>query len=72
MLLYSGPNPIASSERSTEDRLREVAEILATGFIRLKQRKSSPLSLDSGESSVDFTPAESGHALHSYRAEKDR
>ncbi len=44
------------------ERLDEIAEILATGAIRLKARKSRRLSADCRESSVDFTARQSGHA----------
>jgi hypothetical protein len=44
------------------ERLDEIAEILATGLIRLRARKSSPLSRDGGESSLDFSPDQRGHA----------
>jgi hypothetical protein len=45
---------------STEERLAEIASILALGLMRLRARKSSQMSPDSGESSVDFTPGKSG------------
>jgi hypothetical protein len=44
------------------ERLSEIAEILATGLMRLRARKSSPKSADFGESSVDFSRHQSGHA----------
>ena len=43
------------------ERLDEIADILAAGLIRLRARKSSPLSRDRGESSLDFSPDQSGH-----------
>jgi hypothetical protein len=39
----------------------EVAEILAAGLMRAIARKSSRISPPAGESSLDFTPIESGH-----------
>jgi len=39
----------------------EIAEILAVGLMRLVSRKSSPISADIGESSLDFSATESGH-----------
>jgi hypothetical protein len=51
------PNQLTSTER-----LAEIAQILATGLIRLRARKSSPLSRDDGESSLDFSPDQRGHA----------
>ena len=51
------PNPMTSDER-----LAEIAEILARGLVRLHARKSSPLSADRGDSFVDLPPHRSGHA----------
>lgn len=39
----------------------EIAEILAAGLMRAEARKSSRNSSALGESSLDFTPAKSGH-----------
>jgi len=47
---------------SADDRLAEIAQILALGLVRLHAQKSSPLSADLGDSSVDFLPDRSGHA----------
>ena len=44
------------------ERLAEIAEILAIGLSRLEARKSSRKSADFGESSLHFTPAQSGDA----------
>jgi hypothetical protein len=56
--------PISSSHfpLSATDRLDEIASILAAGLIRLHRRKSSPLSADAGESWLDFSPDQRGHA----------
>lgn len=43
------------------ERVDEIADILAAGLIRLRARKSTPLSRDRGESSLDFSPDRSGH-----------
>jgi hypothetical protein len=42
------------------ERIIEVAEILAAGLMRLRGRKSSPISMDWGESSLHFSPDQSG------------
>jgi hypothetical protein len=42
-------------------RVSEIAEILAAGLMRLMARKSSPISAENGESSLDLSAAESGH-----------
>ena len=44
------------------ERLAELINLLAAAVIRLQQRKSSPLFGDFGESSVDFSEHQSGHA----------
>jgi hypothetical protein len=46
---------------SAAERLDEIADILAAGLIHLRVRKSSALSRDRGESSLDFSPSQSGH-----------
>jgi hypothetical protein len=40
--------------------MTEVAEILAAGLMRLEARKSSRMSMEIGESSLHFTPDQSG------------
>ena len=58
----SGDNPIGSNLLSGAERIREIGEILAAGFMRLRARKSSQLAAPVGDSFVDFSAAESGHA----------
>jgi hypothetical protein len=45
-----------------DERLTEIAEILADGLTRLRARQSSALPADFGESSVDCAAGQSGHA----------
>jgi len=52
---------LRSNDSPCADRLNEIAEILAAGLIRLRQRKSTRLSRDHGESCLDFTPNQRGH-----------
>jgi hypothetical protein len=47
---------------SSSDRLDEIADILAAGLSRLEARKSSRKSAEIGESSLHFTPDQSGDA----------
>ena len=54
-------NALHPSHMSAADRLAEVAEILAIGLMRLRARKSTPLSPHSGESSLDCPGHQSGH-----------
>jgi hypothetical protein len=46
---------------SATERLDEIAEILEAGLIRVQLRKSSRLSRNDGDSSLDFLPDRSGH-----------
>jgi hypothetical protein len=55
-------NALDPRRLSDAERLDEIAEILAAGFTRLRARKSSPLSRDPGESSLDFSGDQGGHA----------
>jgi hypothetical protein len=41
--------------------IAEIGEILATGLMRLAARKSSVKAAVCGESSLDFSPDQSGH-----------
>jgi hypothetical protein len=45
----------------TNDSLQKIGEILAVGLMRVLERKSSQTSADGGESSLDFSPGESGY-----------
>ena len=47
---------------SATERLGEIAEILAAGLMRLEARKSSRKYPEIGESSLHFTPDQSGDA----------
>jgi hypothetical protein len=57
-----GPNAIHPDRMTARERIDEIAEILAAGLMRLRARKSSPLSRNHGESSLDFSPDQRGHA----------
>ncbi|ARP98242.1 hypothetical protein [Pseudorhodoplanes sinuspersici] len=45
----------------THRRITEIAEIVAAGLMRLAARKSSAKLAAVGESSLDFSPKQSGH-----------
>ena len=51
-----GPNPLHPDRMSPAERRAELCRILAAGLIRMMAAKSSSLSADRGESSVDFSP----------------
>jgi hypothetical protein len=53
---------ITGTEAEGGERLSEIADILAAGLVRLAARKSSGKSLEFGESSLHFTPDQSGDA----------
>jgi hypothetical protein len=55
------------AQLSATDRLAEIAEILAAGLKRLWARKSSRISADLGESSLDLPDTESGHSTSAGR-----
>jgi hypothetical protein len=57
-----GPNPLHPDRTSPAERRAELCRILAAGLIRMMAAKSSFLSANLGESSVDFPPHQSGHA----------
>ena len=56
------PNALHPNRMTPAERLTELGRILAAGFIRMRSRKSSPLSADRGEGSVDLSGQKSGHA----------
>jgi hypothetical protein len=58
----TGPSAIHPGLMTPAERLDEIADILAAGLMRLRARKSSALSDDYGESSLDFSADRRGHA----------
>jgi hypothetical protein len=52
----------AGDTPGSKARIAEIAEILALGISRLEARKSSRNSAEFGESSLHFTPDQSGDA----------
>jgi hypothetical protein len=57
----AGPNAIDAERMTPDERIAEIAEILAAGLMRLKSRQSTPLSPDGGESLLDCAGYQSGH-----------
>ena len=55
-------SPLHPNNMTPDERLAEIAEILARGLIRLHAHEASPLSADDGDSFVDLPPHRSGHA----------
>jgi hypothetical protein len=48
---------------SSEERIREIGTILASGLMRVLAGKSSGQRAVSGESSLDFSAIKSGHPM---------
>jgi hypothetical protein len=63
MTLSEPSSSTAAAGSEARQRVSEIAEILAVGLSRLEARKSSRKSADFGESSLHFTPDQSGYAL---------
>jgi hypothetical protein len=61
------PNPLSPFHMTPAERRAEMCRILALGLVRLLQRQSSELSDVIGESSLPFTPDQSGHATRDKR-----
>jgi hypothetical protein len=55
-------NQINPTSMSASERLAELAEILATGLMRLRARQSTPLVAHRGDSSLDSPANPSSHA----------
>jgi hypothetical protein len=60
--LTAGPNGLDPNMMTPAERIAEVCRILAAGLVRLHARKSTRLSADLGESSLDTSADRSGHA----------
>jgi hypothetical protein len=57
-----GSNAVHPDRLTPDERLSEIAEILALGLTRLRARQSSALPADLGESLLDCAANQSGHA----------
>ncbi len=68
----SGPNALSPDRMTAAERLDEVAEILAAGAMRLLARKSSRLSAERGDCSVDFTAERSVYGVENKRRNSRR
>ena len=60
--LHPMSNALHPDLMSAAERLDEIAEILAAGLMRLRARQSTPLFPDGGDSSLDCSAHQSGHA----------
>jgi hypothetical protein len=59
---YAGANALTPDLMTADQRLAEIAGILAAGLIRLRHLKSSSSSDVSGEFRLDFSPERRVHA----------
>jgi len=67
----AGANALAPDLMTAEDRLAEVAQILAAGLMRLRRR--GPISAaGSGDFRLDFSPERSVHATAPKRRQVGR
>jgi hypothetical protein len=57
--------------QTEEDRLAEIATILAAGLMRVLEPESSPVCAHSGESSLHILPDQSGHPTPVQRRTSD-
>jgi hypothetical protein len=60
--MLAGPKPISPATLTADERLAEIAEILAAGLMRVRTLKSTCLSADRRDSSLDCLARPSGHA----------
>ena len=63
-------NALKPEHMTADERLDELASILAIGVVRLRERKSSRLSANRGESCLDFTAPQSGYESVETKTEK--
>ena len=54
-------NALDPDRMSTDERLREVGEILPAGLLRLRARRREAQAANSGDVSLDFTAGQSVH-----------
>lgn len=63
-------NAIKPDQMSADERIAEIAEILALGLIRMRARMSSPFLPTSAEISLDSNARQSGPETNSPRETK--
>jgi hypothetical protein len=68
----AGANPLAPDLMTPEERLTEVAQILAAGLVRLRQRQFLNGHSRLEKNSLDFSPDRSVHATARQRREVRR
>ena len=68
----AGANPLAPDLMTAEERLTEVAQILAAGLLRLRRRAIPDDRSSLEKNSLDFSPGRSGHATARQRRQVGR
>ena len=68
----AGANPLAPDLMTAEERLDEVARILAAGLLRLRQCQYRSDCSRLEKNSLDFSPDRSGHATTRKRRQGGR
>ncbi len=63
-------NALKPGHMTPDERLDELAAILAVGLMRLQARQSSHLSAVPGDSYLDLVPTQSGHVSVQTQTEK--
>ena len=63
----AGGNPLPPDLMTAEERLSEIAQILAAGLMRLRQRQHLNGRSRLEKNSLDFSPARSVHATTAKR-----
>jgi hypothetical protein len=59
---YAGANALAPDLMTADERLTELGQILAAGFVRLRRCGSMSVAARSGDFRLDFSPERSVHA----------
>ena len=68
----AGANALAPDLMTADERLTELAQILAAGFMRLRRRESMSVAARSGDFRLDFSPERSVHATARQRRQVRR
>jgi len=61
------PNPLDPRHLTPQDRRAELCAILAFGLLRLRLHQSTAVFEHVGESSLHYSPDQSGHATPTFR-----
>jgi len=68
----AGANALAPDLMTAEERLTEVAQLLAAGLLRLRQHQNQNCFSTLEKNSLDFSPDRSGHATTRQRRQVGR